>query len=239
MWLSPAQPATRLLQSHTLQRNLNETRRAVKAQFFFMLLPVASWKPSPTYDGDGKTDLTVFRRGTSTWRILKSSNSVTQTQEWGAGTDSPVPGDYDGDSKAALAVWRPSYGTFYVLRSSNGTAVTQTWGQAGDVPILSSGIPTPAPLGTLTISGQVSNAQGSGGLGGVVLTLSGSLGTQTVTDSNGNYSFTGVPSGGSYNVVPSQNGFSITPGSRLYANLTSNVTNANFSGVATVQRVPV
>ena len=48
------------------------------------------------YDGDGKTDLAVFRDGV--W-FVKSSLSGDVVTCYGAGTDVPVPADYDGDGK--------------------------------------------------------------------------------------------------------------------------------------------
>ena len=96
--------------------------------------------PTADFDGDGKTDLTVWRPGDGVWYIIRSSDGgVIQTQ-WGTGTlfpdpDVPVPGDYDGDGKTDIAVWRPGDGYWYILRSSDG-GVTQTqWGTLGDIPI--------------------------------------------------------------------------------------------------------
>ena len=96
--------------------------------------------PTADFDGDGKTDLTVWRPGDGVWYIIRSSDGgVIQTQ-WGTGTlfpdpDVPVPGDYDGDGKTDIAVWRPGDGYWYILRSSDG-GVTQTqWGTLDDIPI--------------------------------------------------------------------------------------------------------
>jgi hypothetical protein len=41
------------------------------------------------YDGDGKTDIAVFRNGD--WYYLKSSNGGFVGQAFGLGTDIPIP----------------------------------------------------------------------------------------------------------------------------------------------------
>lgn len=46
------------------------------------------------YDGDGKTDLAVWRSTTGAWYTLNSTNFQTQAIGWGVSTDEPIPG-YD------------------------------------------------------------------------------------------------------------------------------------------------
>ena len=92
------------------------------------------------YDGDGKTDLAVFRRGggqAGYWFIKRSSDGEIGRYFWGLPTDLPVPGDYDGDGKMDVAVWRGSAGAWYILRSSDGGVDGITWGAASlnDLPV--------------------------------------------------------------------------------------------------------
>jgi spore coat protein A, manganese oxidase len=73
------------------------------------------------YDGDGRTDIAVYRDGV--WFIVRSSDGGVMTTGWGGLIqDVAVPGDYDGDGKADVAVYRD--GVWFVLQSSNGGVTT-------------------------------------------------------------------------------------------------------------------
>lgn len=91
------------------------------------------------YDGDGKTDLAVWRltdflSEPARFIILQSSNSQPRSQQWGSLSDKPVPADYDGDGKADLAVYRgASGGSQWWIQKSSTNAVTVTpFGNASD-----------------------------------------------------------------------------------------------------------
>jgi hypothetical protein len=92
-------------------------------------------KSRADFDGDGKTDLSVFRPSEGNWYLNRSSAGFTVVN-WGLASDMLVPGDYDGDGKADLAVYRNSTSEWYILRSSdNGFSVTPFGGQNQDIPI--------------------------------------------------------------------------------------------------------
>ena len=75
----------------------------------------AATTPIIDIDGDGKSDITVYRDGA--WYILRSSDGGVTTIDWGGlPQDKPVPGDYDGDGKTDIAVYRD--GAWYISRSS-------------------------------------------------------------------------------------------------------------------------
>ena len=86
------------------------------------------------FDGDGKTDISVFRPDTGVWYILKSSNSVFSGTAFGAASDILAPGDYDGDGKTDTAVFRPSEGVWYLLTKA-GFLTSRPFGANGDVPV--------------------------------------------------------------------------------------------------------
>jgi putative transposon-encoded protein len=89
----------------------------------------ASRKAVADFDGNGATDLSVFRPASGTWYLQGSPQ-----QNYGASGDIAVPADYDGDGKADVAVFRPSNGVWYV-KGSAGTDTAVAFGASGDVPV--------------------------------------------------------------------------------------------------------
>ena len=85
------------------------------------------------FDGDGRSDLSVFRPAGGAWYILNSSNNSFYANQFGAAGDRIVPGDYDADGRTDLAVFRA--GTWYILGSFGSTFRAVAFGQAGDTPV--------------------------------------------------------------------------------------------------------
>jgi hypothetical protein len=60
------------------------------------------------YDGDGKTDIAVWRATEGAWCVLGSSDQLelSYTLDVTTGGEAPLLGDYDGDGKIDLAIWQ-------------------------------------------------------------------------------------------------------------------------------------
>jgi hypothetical protein len=91
--------------------------------------------PGGDYDGDGRTDVAVYRPVTGTWYVIRSNSGFGWSKRWGLPGDTPVPADYDGDGRTDIAVFRSSNNTWYIVRSSTGSAIGIRWGALGDLPV--------------------------------------------------------------------------------------------------------
>lgn len=91
------------------------------------------------FDGDGRTDVSVFRPSEGNWYLLRSTTGLA-VLNWGISGDRLVPGDYDGDGKADVAIFRADANEanpdFYVINSSSGTVRGYSWGVPGDIPVV-------------------------------------------------------------------------------------------------------
>lgn len=86
------------------------------------------------FDGDGRTDLSIFRPSVGDWEWESSQTSQFNKTHFGVQGDVIVPGDYDGDDRSDIAVFRPSSGVWYLERSTAGFTA-QHFGLNGDVPV--------------------------------------------------------------------------------------------------------
>ena len=97
----------------------------------------ANTKAPFDFDGDAKSDISVFRpNGVSgaEWWWMKSSGGNGAVQ-FGGATDNIVAADYTGDGKTDVAFWRAATGQWFVLRSEDLTFYAFPFGANGDLPV--------------------------------------------------------------------------------------------------------
>ncbi len=86
------------------------------------------------FDGDGRSDVSVFRGSTNRWYEILSGNSSVSEATFGISGDVVSPADFDGDGKTDLAIFRPSTGSWWYLSSVDNTQKSVQFGASGDIP---------------------------------------------------------------------------------------------------------
>lgn len=90
------------------------------------------------YDGDGRSDLAVFRGNVNQPATFFVQQSLLgfRTVQWGLGGDLVVPGDYDGDARTDFAVLRAgTQFTWFVFQSTTNSGIGVQWGAKPDLSV--------------------------------------------------------------------------------------------------------
>jgi hypothetical protein len=85
------------------------------------------------FDGDGRSDISVFRPGNGTWNGILSGSSASFTTQFGISTDKIAPADFDGDGRTDLVVFRN--GVWWILNSFTNAVTSSQFGLSGDIPV--------------------------------------------------------------------------------------------------------
>ncbi|HKG97594.1 MAG TPA: VCBS repeat-containing protein, partial [Pyrinomonadaceae bacterium] len=131
--ISAGEPDAYVIESHTSTALINLTN----AQTVTLTPRIDSigLKSPFDFDGDGKTDLSIFRPSVGEWWYLRSSDGSNRTFQFGSSSDKLVPADYTGDGKTDIAFFRPQTGEWFILRSEDNSFYSFPFGASGDIPV--------------------------------------------------------------------------------------------------------
>jgi cyclophilin family peptidyl-prolyl cis-trans isomerase len=106
---------------------------------------IVNFAAAADFDGDGKTDIGIYRPATGEWYVRPSTQSyvfgsANSYFQWGLPGDQPVSGDFDGDGKLDIAVFRPNTGEWFIRLSTQSYVFGPAnsyfqWGLPGDQPV--------------------------------------------------------------------------------------------------------
>jgi len=84
--------------------------------------------PYADFDGDGRSDLTVYWPLSGTWFHWLSGADEYLERRWGWSAVTPVPADYDGDGIVDLAVYHRATGEWYIYSSLEKKLIQRQFG---------------------------------------------------------------------------------------------------------------
>jgi CSLREA domain-containing protein len=87
------------------------------------------------FDGDDKTDISVYQTNTGNWFYVRSNFGFGQHLSFGGANFLPVPGDYDGDNKTDDAVYDTTNGNWFIAQSTAGFKIHPAFGGTGFIPV--------------------------------------------------------------------------------------------------------
>ena len=176
---------------------------------------------------DGTTSTSTSTPGTSTFSISGTVVGATQ----------PVAINLSGAETANTTTNASGTYTFTLLPTGSYTVVPTSQGSSFNpvsaaVTITDANVTVPAfdavsnAAGTFSISGKVSGVV----VQNVLISLSGGNTGSALTDTGGNYSFSGLPAGITVTVTPTLQGHTFTPSSTVVTQSTPNTANTiNFT----------
>jgi subtilisin family serine protease len=134
---SPATVNQAIINNATPNRVINPGSGSPNRLLYSLFTPLANRDNRADFDGDQRTDISIFHRGTGQWLSRNSSNGVdvSYLPQFGQSGDIPTPGDYNGDGKTDLALFRPGNATWYIATDTSGAFYTVQFGQTADIPV--------------------------------------------------------------------------------------------------------
>ncbi|NNE66968.1 MAG: hypothetical protein HKN33_10430 [Pyrinomonadaceae bacterium] len=124
---------------YTVETNPNSTERSGAIQIsqvpsVWVTQGGTSFRIPFDFDGDSRTDISIFRPAPAEWWYLRSSDGGNGAFQFGSTNNRLTPADFTGDGKTDVAFWRENTGEWFVLRSEDSSFYSFPFGTTGDIP---------------------------------------------------------------------------------------------------------
>ncbi len=110
--------------------NFTSVGGETRAKIVRLMPYAATVKAKFDFDGDGTSDVSIFRPSDRFWYLYQSTAGPSYVQ-WGLSTDRPIAGRYDSDDRTDVAVYRDTDAIWHSLSSGGGQYWWVTFGVRG------------------------------------------------------------------------------------------------------------
>jgi len=86
------------------------------------------------YDGDGRSDLSLFDTAIGNWHLYTMAGQ-SGVIRYGSSAMQPLVGDFDGDGRCELSLYYPFSGGWYSLNPWTGQSTASSFGDATMIPV--------------------------------------------------------------------------------------------------------
>jgi uncharacterized delta-60 repeat protein len=110
--------------------NFSTVNGVTRAKIVRLMPYTAPIKPKFDFDGDGISDLAVFRPSDRYWYLYQTSSGPRYVQ-WGLDTDKPVAANYDTDDRTDIGIYRDYDSVWHLVPSDPFATNWMTFGERG------------------------------------------------------------------------------------------------------------
>lgn len=92
------------------------------------------WPSVGDFDGDGRTDISLFQASSATW-FIQTISGIGGNMTFGAANAIPLSADFTGDGRSDIASYNPANGTWHIFDVWSGQSGSLVFGNSAMIPV--------------------------------------------------------------------------------------------------------